>query len=370
MHFLIESTIFLFVFSIGGYADTPEKNVTLNVKNLPLREVFKQVKEQTGVKFIYSEIEIQKSSNVTLKFENLSLQTALEQIFKNQPYTYEIQNDIVIVKPKPIVPEKSKNRTIKGKVTDENGQPIPGANIWLKGTTTGVPSDVNGNYVLTFDEKYTTVVVSFIGYKSVETTIGKQEIINFKLEPDEETLEEVVVTGYQTISKERSTGAFAKVSAQTLTTRRLDNISTVLEGQVAGYSDGIIRGVSTMNAMQTPLYVIDGFPVENTTIDAYGSVTENIPDLNMEDIESITILKDAAATSIYGARAANGVVVIVTKKAQQGKTQIQLSGSFTIHPYSYYTGNLTNSADIIELEKYWATQNAELNKVLIGFSRS
>ena len=84
MHFLIESTIFLFVFSIGGYADTPEKNVTLNVKNLPLREVFKQVKEQTGVKFIYSEIEIQKSSNVTLKFENLSLQTALEQIFKNQ----------------------------------------------------------------------------------------------------------------------------------------------------------------------------------------------------------------------------------------------------------------------------------------------
>lgn len=356
--------IFLFAFSMGGYADTPWKNVTLDVKNLPLREVFKQVKEQTGVKFIYSEIEIQKGFNVTLKFENLPLQAALEQIFKNQPYTYEIQNDIVIVKPKPTpnkAPEKIKTRTIKGKVTDENGEPIPGANIWLKGSTTGVPSDVNGNYILTFDEKYTIVIVSFIGYKSAEVTIGKQDTINFKLEPDEETLAEVVVTGYQTISKERSTGAFAKVSAETLTARRLDNLSTVLEGQVAGYSDGIIRGVSTMNAMQTPLYVIDGFPVENTTIDANGNVTENIPDLNMEDIESITILKDAAATSIYGARAANGVVVIVTKKAHQGKTQIQLSGSFTIRPYSYYTGNLTNSADIIELEKYWATQNAELN---------
>ncbi|MBC5623629.1 SusC/RagA family TonB-linked outer membrane protein [Butyricimonas hominis] len=355
--------IFLFVFGMGSYADTPVKKVTLDVKNIPLRKVFKQIKEQTEVKFIYSEVEIQKASNVTLKFENQPLKTALDLIFKNQPYTYEIESDIVIVKPKPATdtPEKKKTRTIKGQVLDENNQPIAGANIWLKGTTTGVPSDVNGNYVLTFDEKYNTVMVSFIGYKTIEMPLGKQEVINFKLEPDKETLDEVVVTGYQTISKERSTGAFAKVSATTLETRRLDNLSSVLEGQVAGYSDGIIRGVSTMNAMQTPLYVIDGFPVENTTIDAYGNVTENIPDLNMEDIESITILKDAAATSIYGARAANGVVVIVTKKAKQGKTQVQLSGSFTIHPYSYYTGNLTNSADIIELEKYWATQNAELN---------
>ena len=339
------------LFGLWNFASAQTKSVTLDVKDMPLREVFKLVKTQTGANFIYSEIEIQKASNVTLKFENLPLKTALERIFKDQPYTFEIQGDIVVVKPatqKKVVQEEKKKRSIKGQVLDENGQPIPGANIWLKGTTTGVPSDVNGNYSLTFDEKYNVIVVSFVGYKSVEKVIGDQDVINFKLVPDDETIEEVVVTGYQTISKERSTGAFAKVSSQVLEMRRMDNLSSVLEGQIAGYSDGIIRGVSTMNAQKTPLYVIDGFPVENTSIDASGSVTENAPVLNMEDIESITVLKDASAASIYGARAANGVIVITTKKAKQGKTQIQLSGVLTVRPYSYYTGNLTNSADIIE----------------------
>ena len=352
------------LFGLWNFASAQTKSVTLDVKDMPLREVFKLVKTQTGANFIYSEIEIQKASNVTLKFENLPLKTALERIFKDQPYTFEIQGDIVVVKPatqKKVVQEEKKKRSIKGQVLDENGQPIPGANIWLKGTTTGVPSDVNGNYSLTFDEKYNVIVVSFVGYKSVEKVIGDQDVINFKLVPDDETIEEVVVTGYQTISKERSTGAFAKVSSQVLEMRRMDNLSSVLEGQIAGYSDGIIRGVSTMNAQKTPLYVIDGFPVENTSIDASGSVTENAPVLNMEDIESITVLKDASAASIYGARAANGVIVITTKKAKQGKTQIQLSGVLTVRPYSYYTGNLTNSADIIELEKQWAAENPELN---------
>ena len=158
------------MFSFWNYASAQTKNVTLNVKDMPLREVFKEVKEQTGVKFIYSEIEIQKSSNVTLKVEKLPLETALERIFKNQSFSFEIQGDIVVVKPafqKSVEPEKKKMRTIKGQVTDENGEPIPGANIWLKGTTTGTPSDMNGNYTLTFDEKYSVVVASFVGYKSI-----------------------------------------------------------------------------------------------------------------------------------------------------------------------------------------------------------
>lgn len=348
--------------SLFNYASPWARKVTLDVKDMPLREVFKLVKEQTGVSFVYSEIEIQKGVDVTLKFENLLLKTALEKIFREQPYQYETEGDIVVVKPvAQREPEQEKTRTIRGKVTDENGQPVPGANIWLKGTTTGVPSDVNGDYTLVFDGKSNVLVVSFIGYKSVEQNIGNREEINFKLVPGDETMDEVVVTGYQTISKERSTGAFAKVSSSALEAKRMDNLSSVLEGQIAGYSDGIIRGVSTMNAQKTPLYVIDGFPVENTSIDAYGRVTENAPVLNMEDIESITVLKDASAASIYGARAANGVIVITTKKAKQGKAQIQLSGVLTVHPYSHYTGNLTNAADIIELEKEWAAGNPELN---------
>ena len=180
------------LFGLWNFASAQTKSVTLDVKDMPLREVFKLVKTQSGVNFVYSEIEIQKASNVTLKFENLPLKTALERIFKDQPYTFEIQGDIVVVKPafqKSTESEKKKMRTIKGQVTDENGEPIPGANIWLKGTTTGTPSDINGNYTLTFDEKYNVVIASFVGYKSIEMKIEKQEVINFKLVPDEETIE-------------------------------------------------------------------------------------------------------------------------------------------------------------------------------------
>ncbi|HBX21073.1 MAG TPA: SusC/RagA family TonB-linked outer membrane protein, partial [Porphyromonadaceae bacterium] len=132
----------------------------------------------------------------------------------------------------------------------------------------------------------------------------------------------------QTISRERATGSFAKVDAKKLETQRLSNISSLMEGRIAGYRDGRIRGVTTMNGVSTPLYVIDGFPVEKTTTKGYGW-EESIPDVNMEDIESITVLKDAAAASIYGARAANGVVVITTKRAKMNRLDISFSATLT-----------------------------------------
>ena len=349
---------------LGNGVQGQTKDVSLDVEGMALRDVFKEIREQAGVRFIYSEVEVEKAKPVTVKFEGLSLDEALKRVFEGQPFTYEVTGDIVVVKPAPVERNRStpaKKRTVTGTVTDENGQPVPGANVYLKGTTIGVPTDLDGNYSLTFDDSYTVLVVSFVGYQTVEETIGERETVDFRLQPENESLDEVVVTGYQTISRERATGAFEKVGMEKMEMKRFDNLSSVLEGEVAGYTDGIIRGVSTMNAQQTPLYVIDGFPVENTSIDAYGNVTENLPMLNMEDIESITVLKDAAAASIYGARAANGVIVITTKKAKEGKTQISASATWTIHPYKYYTGHLTDAADVIELQKQWAAENPELN---------
>ena len=159
---------------------------------------------------------------------------------------------------------------------------------------------------------------------------GKKELF-IRLDADTEMLDEVLVTGYQTLSKERSTGAFSKVSTEKLELKRMDNLSSMLEGQVAGYVNGQIRGVTTMNAVANPMVVIDGFPVENTTLDRIGQTTENMPDLNPEDIESVTVLKDAAAASIYGARAANGVIVITTKS----RTRITAS-SASREPVSFF----------------------------------
>ena len=327
----------LMLFGLWSFASVQTKNVTLDVKDMPLREVFKLVKAQTGVNFVYSEIEIQKGSKLTLKFENLPLKTALERIFKDQPYVFEVQGDIVVVKPatqKSTEPEKKKMRTIKGKVTDENGEPIPGANIWLKGTTTGTPSDVNGNYTLTFDAKYSVVVASFVGYKSIEIKIGNQEVINFKLLPDEETIEEVVVTGYQTISKERSAGSYDMVKGDVISSKvgLTGDILQSMEGLTSGLSvnlgEGadsyVIRGITSINSSRSPLFVVDGVPLESSQVEAL---------LNGNDIASITLLKDATAASIWGSQAANGVMVITTKKgAKASRLQISYDGSFA------YTG--------------------------------
>lgn len=248
---------------------------------------------------------------------------------------------------------------IKGTVVDANDEPLIGATVVVKGTQIGCVTDIDGNFQLEAAPG-SVLVVSYIGMRSREITVKDGSSLKVKLESDAELLDEVVVTGYQTLSKERSTGSFAKVTPATLETKRMDNLASMLEGRVAGYVDGRIRGVTTMNAVANPMVVIDGFPVENTTLDKGGRTTDAMPDLNPEDIESVTVLKDAAAASIYGARAANGVIVITTKKAKQGKAEVGFSSTFTVQPYRQYTGSQTNSADIIALERAWAAQNAAL----------
>ena len=160
------------LFGLWNFASAQTKSVTLDVKDMPLREIFKLVKTQTGTNFIYSEIEIQKGSNVTLKFENLPLKTALERIFKDQPYTFEIQGDIVVVKPaslKNVNQENQKTCVIKGKVVGEDGLPIPGVNILFKGTMIGVLSDADGVFKMEVPAMDDIVVVfSFVGMKTQE----------------------------------------------------------------------------------------------------------------------------------------------------------------------------------------------------------
>ena len=250
---------------------------------------------------------------------------------------------------------QNEKKSISGVVTDTNDEPLIGATVLVKGTQNGTVTDVDGRFHLKVNSGE-TLVVSYIGMKSKEVAVvdGKKELF-IRLDADTEMLDEVLVTGYQTLSKERSTGAFSKVSTEKLELKRMDNLSSMLEGQVAGYVNGQIRGVTTMNAVANPMVVIDGFPVENTTLDRIGQTTENMPDLNPEDIESVTVLKDAAAASIYGARAANGVIVITTKKAKEGKAEVSFSSTFTVHPYSYYKKNRTNAADVIAMEREWAT---------------
>lgn len=255
-------------------------------------------------------------------------------------------------------------RTISGIVTDEKGQPLTGATVREIPSQKGrsihaVVVDENGHFSLNVEDD-SKVGVSYIGYKPFTLTLGKESSYRMQLEPNIGLLDEVVVTGYQTLPKERATGAFAKISSEELQGQNITSVSDMLTGHVAGFNDGKLRGVTSMNGLTTPLYVIDGFPVEKTVDTGLNSWAESVPDLNVEDIESITVLKDAAATSIYGARAANGVVVITTKRAKKGKIDVNFSMGLTYQPYSTYTGHLADAATMIGLEKELAETHPSL----------
>jgi TonB-dependent starch-binding outer membrane protein SusC len=234
--------------------------------------------------------------------------------------------------------------TVTGKVVDDANQPIPGVNILLKGSTTGTTSDANGTYSLTVPDGDGVLVFSFIGYATQEVSIGNRTVIDVTLATDAVALSEVVVTGYGTQSKRDITGAVATISAEQLLTTPATNLGQAMQGKVAGVTVGNenspgggvmvrIRGFGTIND-NSPLYVIDGVPTKG-----------NLNTLNLNDIESMQILKDASSASIYGSRAGNGVVIVTTKKGKVGKPM------FTYDAY-YGTQRPGKLLDLLNTEEY------------------
>ena len=344
-----------------------QRNYEVNCSNLRLSEVLKEVTRETGYNFVYNNTSVDVSQTVTVNVSSPDINVILEAVFEGTGIAWTLMDKQIALRQE-AVPQKPSTdirqdvRVVRGQVLDDVGQPLAGADVLVKGTASGVYTDEEGNYEIEVpDNPETTLVFNFFGMKSQEALIGARERINVQLLPDAEMLDAVVVTGYQTISKERTTGAFAKVNSEQFETQRISNVSTMLEGRVAGLTDGQIRGVTSMNGLTTPLYVIDGFPVEKTTNDGYGNWVESVPDINPEDIQSITVLKDAAAASIYGARAANGVVVITTKRAQKDQMNVSFSATLSLQPYSTYADKyLADAATMVELEREWAAQNPNL----------
>lgn len=340
-----------------------QNKVTIRCKNQTLREVMESIKKQTSLSFAFTDNIDADRIRITAEISDTDLKAALEKILKPYGITFVLMDKQILLNPVKTeeISDLRKKVEVKGKVTDDSGNPIIGAVVKIKNGDVYSISDESGNYSI--ETMYDDVLVfSSIGYSESEISVRGRSILNVVMEEDVQMLEDVVVTGYQTISKERVTGSFVKINSENMETRRLNSLSSVLEGNIAGYNDGKIRGVTSMNGMTTPLYVIDGFPVEKTTNDGYGNWVESVPDLNIEDIESITVLKDAAATSIYGARAANGVIVITTKKAGQNKFDISFSATLTAQPYhSYADKYLADASTMIDLEKEWASQNPNLS---------
>ena len=355
---------YLFLFCTVVFGITPNfvnsQNAKLTIaadKVVTMDEVFDLIMTQTDYTFIYQVDLFKNYPSFAIKKGVVTVDELLKSGLSKGNFNVVFSDKNIFINSKNTV---KKDISIKGKVTDEKGMPIPGATVLDKETGKGVVTDFNGEFEIITSNPEATIMFSFVGFVGQEIKVSGKTYLNVTLVEDNYELGEIVVTGYQSISQERVTGSFSKLKEKDFEAQRLSSLDAILEGRIVGYQNGVIRGTTSMNGLTTPLYVIDGFPIENTKFNGNFNLVESLPNLNLEDIETITVLKDAAAASIYGARAANGVVVITTKKAKVGKTTISFSSNFTVSPYKYYTGNLTDSGDIIGLEKAWATGNPKL----------
>jgi TonB-linked SusC/RagA family outer membrane protein len=366
------SLILFFAFSLQLSASVLlGQQVSIHTGEASLKSVLEDLKEQTGTYFMYNEKDMDASIQVDLDMQSVSLEETLEEICKQAPFTYEIIEDFVVFTKKAPAKIKEKvkqeKKELKGVVTDKDGNTLPGVSVVVKGTTTGVSTDINGRYAIKFENDKAVLVFSFVGMTPQEITYSGQSVLDIELEVSSKGLHEIIVTGYQTLSVNKSTGSVKVVTAKDIERKGNSNILQSLEGQVAGlglFTDPTgegktkfnIRGTSTLSGSTEPLIVVDGFPLE-----------ADISSINPNDVESVTVLKDAASTSIYGSRAANGVIVITTNKGKKGKLNINYrnSFSFTKRPDLAYRLNRVNASDLIDLEllsvkgKWWINSSEE-----------
>ncbi len=347
-------TIVLFVGNVQAGLSQSGK-FTLKLSDVSVENVFQEIEKSSNYRFVYQIDDVANLDKVNLNLIDADIQTILSECFEGSELNYVMENDYIIIHPAEKVAHFEEiSIDIKGKITDSDGAPLPGATIMEDGTFNGITTDAEGNYTLTVAGSTSVIKVSFIGFRTQTIEVGDKTEINVVLEEDSQALNEVVVTGYQTLSKERTTGSFVKVNKEQLEERMAgDNILDRIEATSTGVNiekdkDGNhivqIRGISTMKANSTPLYVVDGFAIEG-----------DISTINPDDVESVTILKDASAASIWGVKAANGVIVITTKR---GKLNQRLNVE--------YNSRVTISENIPWDKMNWMTPSEHID-VLMEF---
>lgn len=305
-------------------AQQQRQNVTIVNKSMTVKQFFAEIKKQTGLNFIYSTDLAAKLPHVTVNATNRPLREVLDEVMNKVNCRYEIEGNIVTITRR-IAGERVRN--VSGTVTDESGEPLIGVSVCIDDSKVCTITDSKGFYTLKVPANACTLKFSYLGMSTAEVHLGNGRnplSRSVQMSTDHE-LSEVVVTGYQEISKPKMTGSVTTITSSKLDERYTTNIMNNLEGRVAGLStyNGkmTIRGTSSLYAETTPLLVVDGVPVEGS-----------IDDLNPYDIESVNVLKDAAANAIYGARASNGVIVVTTKNAKKaGKIDIDFAANLTIY---------------------------------------
>lgn len=326
--------------------DSPR--VTITGKNMPLNNVFKSIARQTGYYFVFDNAIIDGKEKVTLYYKNARWEDVLAQVLKNRNITWLKQGKRIYLQitetgKLPQVQEDTLRATIRGRITDVNDQPVPGATIVVKGTSRGVTTGNNGEFELFEAPQPALLRISSLGYAPVDTTLYGTRLHDIHLKEAVNTLDATVVIGYGSSSRRLLTGAVSRITGEQLAAQPVANALSALQGQIPGVqvtsTNGLpgaqiklyIRGRNSIAAGNDPLFIVDGVPFDitplNNSEDLFGAAGRISPfnSINPADIESIDVLKDADATAIYGSRGANGVVLITTRKGKPGRGKLDLN---------------------------------------------
>jgi TonB-linked SusC/RagA family outer membrane protein len=328
--------IIISTFLLQVSAKSHAQKVSLKEKNASLETIISSIREQTGYDFIGNAHLINMANPVNIEVSQVSLEDALRICFKNQDIIYTIEEKTVVLKPK----DKSvldhvwdyfARIEVRGTVKDSDGNPLPGVVVTVAGTSQKVSTNAQGSYIIKSVDDRATLIFSMVGYVSQSVAVAGKKTISVQLVEDNTKLDEVVVIGYTTVKRSDLTGSIGQVNVEDLSKAPVLSFDQALAGRVAGVqvtsgdgqpgSEGInivIRGAGSLTQSTSPLYVIDGFAMESF----------DPASISVDDISSFSVLKDASATAIYGARGANGVIVIETKKGKVGAPVVSYNGSF------------------------------------------
>ncbi|MEN8228715.1 MAG: TonB-dependent receptor [Bacteroidota bacterium] len=328
--------ILLFLTTFQVFADNAYSqitNISLDLEQVTIKSVLQEIEKNSDFFFLYNSKLVDDAKKVNAQFEDEKIDKILTQVFDETDIDYLVMDRQIILSPKEYLSDIKNIMqpiTVSGIVTDENGEPLPGLTVTVKGTTRGAVTNLDGKFTIEVDDPSAILVFSYVGYLSQEMAVGNQTTIDVNMQPDVIGIEEVVAIGYGSMRKKDLTGSVASVQGLELSEKSPVRVSQLLQGTIPGLmvtrSGGSaadvgaslrIRGITTIGN-SNPLIIIDGIP------------SNSIDWMNPNDIENISVLKDAASAAIYGSKAAAGVIIVTTKKAKPGKISMTYDYKYTI----------------------------------------
>ncbi|MFR7875263.1 MAG: TonB-dependent receptor plug domain-containing protein [Butyricimonas paravirosa] len=370
LKFSLVSLAILFT-ALPANATADGTKLTLSFKDSNLPAILKEIKNQTKYDFMYNSKEIDTNKKISMELKNVTLDSALKVCLTPFGLTYTIKDKIIILKKKTLdhITQVIQSM-VNGIVKDKSGATLPGVAVVLKGSVLGTVTDLTDGLKSTSTRKE---YFKFTYRDETRATRSRREqFVNVTMEEDVAELDEVIVTGMETVKRDYMTGSASVITAKDLRTQGISSIDRILEGTIAGLNSTTlsgapgtrakitIRGENNLTGRTEPLWIVDGLPLmsgvpENNTGDYAGTIMQDgVGNIMPEDIESVTILKDASAAAIYGAKAANGVIVITTKKGFRSKTQFNYTGNYSLAEAPRLHMDFMNSREKLQYERiYW-----------------